>query len=497
MNRKSPVPLSQLVDTQSTDLEYSSLQPLPVQLTIHQLLLQFKNIPQLDYIFQNEKPGAAWRMAMDLMGNELQRVTQNHMVVPEYTQKSCALQVVYIFIGTHWEVMMPQLYFDFVRDACRLMGLQPQHISNHEKMNNMFENLAFRLSRFITTARPAEGVWINLRNGTLEVHTAVGRPQLHFREHRAADFFKYALPYCYDPDAQCPRWQTFLNEVLPEQHSQTLLAEYLGYCFTQNLKLEKMAVFYGTGANGKSVCLDVIKRIFGRTNVSEATLSSITTDPETRSLLQDKLVNLSSESGRNLNMAVLKQMISGEPVEMRLLYKGTRQLYNPPKLITSYNELPPVDNSYALKRRWLLFPFNLTVTEDRQDPALVEKLEVELPGILNWIMLHLQQLLTRMALTPGGSFTRSEQCVEALNRYFNSANSISMFLDECCKAAPEANNKMRDIYATYVKYCSATGITKPSILKKFKKALQDWGATITVDSVTHAAYANVFVEMPY
>lgn len=448
-----------------------------VQIAINASLPLLKNRKsEIDVLFESNKRVLALENVKIILGTEIAEAVRGRMIVPEYSQKGSAKQTMYVFVGTHWKMMPIQIYYDYVREACRRIGLSEIYVQSPEYMNKVFEKVSFITSQYVSTVRPHDGVWINLRNCTVEIY-ADGRVETH--EHRADDFFLYCLPYCYNPEAECPRWLKFLNEVLPEKASQTLLGEYVGYCFTQNIKLEKMVVFYGGGANGKSVCLDVIKKLMGRNNVSEGTLSSLTNDPEARHVLENKLVNISSESGRNLNAAVLKMLISGEPVEMRKLYEGTRMLYNPPKLITSYNELPPVENTHGYRRRWILFPFNRTIADNMQDPALADKLATELPGILNWVLMHLLSLLQRVNSNVGEGFTFSKECNDAVNTYFKSANSALCFLEECCKADEETVIKIKDLYIHYQNYCKSCGISKPMILKNFKKCLSEWGATLT------------------
>ncbi len=472
----------------------------------------------IEAAFEGVNKSTGWEKAFIILVTEIEEAVRGRMIVPLYSQKSMAKQEIYVFVGSHWEVIPIQMYYDFIREACKRLGLSVLFYQNYRYMNQVFEQVAFSVSKHICTAQPHDGVWINLRNGTIEIAApspvnglctpfgspvsrgtetlpsggAANAPIINFREHRAEDFFLYCIPYCYDPAAECPLWLRFLDEVLQEKEAQQLLGEYIGYCFTRNLKLEKMAVLYGSGANGKSVVLDVIKSLVGRENVSEATLSSVTNDSEARCVMQNKLLNISSESGKNLNPAVLKQLVSGEPVEMRKLYIGVQTLYNPPKFITSYNVLPPIENTYGYKRRWIIFPFNRTIPDDQQDPMLTARLCRELPGILNWVLRHLGNLLVKVHSQSGEDFVKSDICQMALAEYFKDANSINMFLDECCRIDDSVSVPMKELYAHYVEYCKCSGINKPSILRNFKKSLIDWGATETV--VAQKKYFNVYVN---
>src|SRR5262249_36200738 len=72
------------------------------------------------------------------------------------------------------------------------------------------------------------------------------------------------LPYCYDPEADCPRWKQTLQELFPVIDSDgviykdrriEVLQEAFGWCLlqgTQSLNLEKFFIFTGQGSNGKS-----------------------------------------------------------------------------------------------------------------------------------------------------------------------------------------------------------------------------------------------------
>lgn len=406
-------------------------------------------------------------------------LVRDTMVVTEYVEKSKSKQMVLFFIDTHWATIETQLYYVFVKRCARKLGLSPIYSESPEFMNKVFERLAFRVmehkKHFVT---PGES-WINLLNCTLEIKndgTVVKR------EHRAEDFFTYCLPYVYDPRAECPMFQKFLDRVLPEKEMQTLLAEYIGYCFTSNLKLEKMAVFYGVGCNGKSVMLDVVTSLLGSMNVSYITLSDLTTNDEKRSLANGKLANISSESKGELDTAVLKRMVSNEETDMRKLYVGTKLMTHIPKLFTSYNRLPPAEYTHGFFRRWLLFPFKVTIPEEEQDVDLVKKLCTELPGILNWVLAGLKNVLVRK------SFSKSEGCRIALHEYISNSNSAMMFFSHSCEVDNSCFIKLTDLYKLYSTYCLEEDVKKIG-KKNFQEIIISFGAEASYRD--HIKYYNL------
>lgn len=417
---------------------------------------------------ENEKGSARTGLLRDLVSQLIVEATHDCITSVRYIQRASAQQEMYVHVGTHWQRLEVQVYYDFVKQAARRMELPDRYAENPSFMTKVFEQVAFRVVHHRSSPVPSGEVWINLQNGTLEIH---GDGQIHFRDHRRDDFFTYVLPYPYDERAECPRWHRFLDEVLPDASVQNLLAEYIGYCFTRDLKLERMLVAYGSGSNGKSLTLDIIERLVGRDNVSNVSLSALTTDPEQLSLIENKLVNISHESDGKLNTASLKQLVSGEPTTVRVLYEGPHTMYDYAKFFTSFNRLPPSEYTYGYFRRWLLFPFSVTIPEERQDPDLLRKLQAELPGILNWVLQALKGLLQRRA------FSQCTVCNEALNEYKRNSNSAMLFLSERCRMDSTTQTTLKRLYDSYIQFCNEEGINNRFGKRAFREIARNYGAT--------------------
>src|SRR5205085_8900623 len=190
-----------------------------------------------------------------------------------------------------------------------------------------------------------------------------------------------------------PLWQKFLDEVLPDETRQMVLAEYIGYVFTR-LKLEKTLMLYGRGANGKSVVFDVINALLGAENVANYSLASLSHEYH-RAKLANKLLNYSSEISTRLEADIFKRLTSGEPVDARLPYGQPFIMSRYARLLFNCNELPrDVEHTEAFFRRYLILPFDVTMPEDQQDKRLAEKIiKSELSGVFNWVLEGLQRLL--------------------------------------------------------------------------------------------------------
>ena len=174
----------------------------------------------------------------------------------------------------------------------------------------------------------------------------------------------------------------------------------MGFVFIKHgsnaLKEEKALILYGTGANGKSVFFEIVNALLGPDNVSSYSLQSLTNDNGYfRAKLANKLVNYASEINGNMEAALFKQMVSGEPVEARLPYGQPFILRQYAKLIFNCNELPKdVEHSNAYYRRFLIIPFDVTIPEHEQDKNLhIKIIEKELSGVFNWVLQGLSRLL--------------------------------------------------------------------------------------------------------
>lgn len=409
----------------------------------------------------------AERAVRELISKQIALAVEKKLSVIDYSQKSMAKQTVYLYVGTHWSIIDSQDYYDFVKKAVKKLGLEDLYAEDADFMNKVFERVAFRVMGKRRFLCPQGEIWINFMNCTLEVHED---GKVVEREHCADDFFTYVLPYNYNPEAECPRWKKFLDRVLPAKDAQTLLAEFIGYCYTQNMKLEKMAVFYGGGCNGKSVALDVIEALMGRSNVSNVSLSDVTLDDEKRAQIESKLINISTESEGKLDYAVLKQLVSGEKVNVRVLYKGTHSISSYAKFITSFNKLPKSEGTFGFFRRWLLFPFNVTIPESEQDIDLAKKLCEELSGIFNWVLVALRNLLaSRM-------FSKSELCDGALADYKRHSNSVLLFLDEKCEISDCYTIKLCELFSKYTAFCKEEEIVNRFGKKNFQEIIKSFGA---------------------
>lgn len=198
-----------------------------------------------------------------------------------------------------------------------------------------------------------------------------------------------ALPYPYGAGADCPRWEAFLSEVLPDPSVRRVLQEFFGCCYVDrsSLSIEKFAIFLGEGANGKSVIREVVSRAMGKGNVASYDAEQITRS-ELQPYLNGKRINFASDMKATAAFdSALKALASGQEVIGRKIY-GEPVVVKAPPIVFSMNRLPPFrDTSDAFFRRVLLFRFDVVIPEERRDTSLADSICRDgLPGVFRWMM---------------------------------------------------------------------------------------------------------------
>ncbi len=376
---------------------------------------------------------------------------------------------IYLYNSEYWEIVNESKIKDFLSDVALKMGIYKFDAKHHHFKEDLFK-------QFLSDARLKEvecnrdTTLINLNNGTFEI---TSKKQI-LRNFNKSDFQTYQLPFNYDKNAQAPQFQEFLDKVLPEPELQEILAEYLGYIFVKNrtLKLEKVLLLYGTGANGKSVLFEIIMALLGSQNVSNFSLNRLTDDQgNSRAQLSNKLLNYSSEINGQLESSIFKQLVSGEPVEARLLYKNIQIITDYARLMFNCNELPgESENTIAFFRRFMILPFRVTISSENQDKELSKKIiGTELSGIFNWVLNGLARLLKNKA------FTQSEIVENEVLKYQQESDSVLMFLnDGGYSISADRTRPLQEVYYEYESYCKMNHYAAHSS-RKFSSSLKKNG----------------------
>lgn len=388
---------------------------------------------------------------------------------------------IYLYNGSYWSEIDKENFQSFLGNVALKMGVEKFKCKIHTFKDELFKQ--FMADAYLPTPKTKKNnVLINLQNGTFEI-TPTKRG---LREFNRNDFLTHQLPFEYEPEATAPLFQKYLDEVLPDKEKQKVFAEYCGYIFIKPsvLKLEKMLILYGTGANGKSVFFEILNSLLGVENISNYTLQSLTNDNGYfRAKIANKLVNYASEINGKLETDIFKQMASGEPIEARLPYGEPFILNEYAKLIFNCNELPKdVEHTNAYFRRFLIIGFDVTIPEDKQDKELANKIiNNELSGVFNWILQGLDRLLEQK------NFSKCEAIENARSEYEKQSDSVKMFIEENEYKTSTDYTSISFLYQQYKGFCIEDGFRNVN-KSNFMKRLRHFKILVERKSIGNVAY---------
>lgn len=301
---------------------------------------------------------------------------------------------------------------------------------------------------------------VNFSNGLLNIKTR------EFKEHTSDYYSTNQLAYDYDSNAKCPSFEEFLHDVFEDDEERVkLMQQILGYIWLKEVKVQKGFIFLGNGSNGKSVLASVMQHLYSKESLSSTPLSLL----EKRFGLQEmpgKLLNISSENEfeKEFNTENFKKLTSGDPMSVEMKYQDsyTTTLYT--KLIILLNRLMDSDDtSDGYFRRLVIVPFNKRYYELKQgeepkqgisymDVDLVDKLLKELPGIFNFSLEGLHDLMSH-----DYQFVRSSASEAELEKYKARQNPVITFIEDCIEYQPGGKIRRPDIKPAYNDWYSQHG----------------------------------------
>ena len=99
----------------------------------------------------------------------------------------------------------------------------------------------------------------NCANGTLHLDT------MEFTEHRSSDLLTKKSPAAYNPQARCPRFESFVEEICSgDQDKARFLQKALGYALSGDTQYECFFILFGvTTRNGKGTLCESILHLMG------------------------------------------------------------------------------------------------------------------------------------------------------------------------------------------------------------------------------------------
>jgi putative DNA primase/helicase len=182
------------------------------------------------------------------------------------------------------------------------------------------------------------------------------------------------------PRGECSLWRTFLERITDgNEELERFLQRMAGYCLTGSTREHALFFLYGTGANGKSVLLNTLSGILGdyarSAPIETFTASNVERHPtDLASLRGARLVMaVETEEGRRWAESRIKVLTGGDKIAARFMREDFFEFIPQFKLIIAGNHKPGLRSvDEAIRRRFHLVPFTVTIPEEERDETLTE-----------------------------------------------------------------------------------------------------------------------------
>jgi putative DNA primase/helicase len=298
---------------------------------------------------------------------------------------------------------------------------------------------------------------LNTPTGSLDLRT--GKVGDHDRLHYCTMMTAAGVGNIEEKLPEDSAWRKFLFEItMGRGDLAKAMMNWMGYCLTGLTNQQVFALAVGTGRNGKNTLWGLLARLLGgdyaKPLPSELLLSS-RMDRPTHSLesIGGARFVLAEEpdAKRELDREWIKSLVSGERRQVCAKYGHPYEWTPACKLVLMANHKPSVQFDDAFRRRTIVFPFDLKITEIDVDSYLGDRLWDE----REIIMASLARGAARFFEE---GLIRTDAMKEELDSYEEDNDYLAQFIDSKCEIGldeyvhPDAFTKAYNAWAKEMSY---------------------------------------------
>lgn len=285
--------------------------------------------------------------------------------------------------------------------------------------------------------------FLGVANGVLDLTTGV------LRNGKPSDLISMHSDILYDPNALCPRWEQFMEEVFGSDELITYMQKCLGYILTGSVTEQIFFMGYGNGQNGKNILVEALAHAMGDYACSATSLTFKKNEWKTQTndiagFDRKRFIYYTEASASSLNEELLKSLSSGDKQKVRFLNQEFFEFEPIGKIWLMFNEKPrTTDDSFGFWRRIRFIPFTRQFSDRERDIHLKEKLQAEAPGILTWLVDGCR-MWQETGLNP-----TPEVFNEALYEYKQENDRLADFISEACEVGVDYEIQASAFFAHY------------------------------------------------
>jgi len=286
------------------------------------------------------------------------------------------------------------------------------------------------------TGNLKDGVYVNMENGILHINLKTGKRKL--LDHEAGYYFTTILPYCYEPQATCQRFDDWMAKQIPDETLHEAYYAFVASCLTKH-KADIIMMLAGETSTGKSSLIDITRRVIGIDNcaaISAGTLFSGAPDAATQAMqMENKLLAYDFDSQPFKHLEMLLKVAAQEPIIGWQMHVTRRPVVNYGRLMLAMNPYNYSVFNAAVARRFVTINMDVQVEKDNTViPAIYEN---ELAGIFN----HVMNIGMKHLIENGGRIkVTSEMKKATLDFHLNNRDAMRWFNEKYIVLKPALDN---------------------------------------------------------
>lgn len=276
------------------------------------------------------------------------------------------------------------------------------------------------------------------------------------RERTEDDFVTKVAGVC-PAKAPSPLFDKFLRETFPIAHwgdAQEEVIDFvlgvLSLAITGEQLVQQFFFLWGSGANGKSVLLDIMRDLlgdYGITMKTSALMSGNQTGKDYEiARLEGVRMAVASELGRTdrWDESLIKSLTGDSTIPIREIYGSPKEAVNQATLIIAGNHKPRFNGTDGgMVRRMALIPFRAVVPKEVRDSDLRSKIvSAEGGAILHTLIKRLVRLRTEGLKQP-------EVIQVATDDYVSQNDDLQAFFDDHCERLEGSWVSTNDLYQIF------------------------------------------------
>lgn len=267
-------------------------------------------------------------------------------------------------------------------------------------------------------------------------------------------FLTNPIPHKLGETEHTPTIDKLFSEWVGEEYKKTLY-EILAYCLIPSYPIHRIFCLIGSGRNGKSCFLRLLKTFVGSDNCCSTELDTLLNSRFEVTKLHKKLVCQMGETNFNhlKKTSLLKKLVGQDTIGFEYKNKTPFDDFNYAKIIIATNTLPITnDRTIGFYSRWLIIDFPSFF---KKETDILRCIPIEEYG-----NLALKSIGILMDLLKTNTFTNDGDIEERIQRFEEKSNPLNKFIEEMCEIDANGEISTNDFRTRFAEWLESNNYRK-------------------------------------